>query len=42
MKHFATLLDSGKTVFRYQDIRILLGIDNGDTLKSFVSRACKQ
>ena len=39
MKNFDKLLNSGKTVFRYSDIRLLLGIENLNTLKWFTRRA---
>ncbi len=39
MKNFDKLLNSGKTVFRYSDIRLFLEIENLNTLKWFTRRA---
>ncbi len=42
MKNFDILLRSGKTIFGYQNISLLLGTQNNSTLKSFIQRAVKQ
>lgn len=42
MKNFDKLIHSGKTVFHYADIALLLGIDNHNTLKWFTKRAVQQ
>lgn len=42
MRHIAELLQSSKTVFRYPDLRLLLRIENRDTLKAFVRRCVAQ
>lgn len=41
MKYLDKLLDSWKTVFTYDDISILLGIENNNTIKSFINRLLK-
>jgi len=41
MKYLDKLLDSWKTVFTYDDISILLGIENKNTIKSFINRLLK-
>jgi len=41
MKHLDKLLNSWKTVFTYDDISILLGIQNKNTIKSFINRLLK-
>ena len=38
MKYFNKILSSGKTIFRYQDLEILLWVSNRNTLKSFFQR----
>ncbi len=38
MKYIDKIIDSWKTVFRYADIEILLGISNRNTLKSIFTR----
>lgn len=42
MKNFDLLLRSGKTIFWYSNLSLLLGTDNTNTLKSFIQRAIKQ
>ena len=42
MKNFDLLLRSGKTIFGYSNLSLLLGTDNINTLKSFIQRAVKQ
>lgn len=42
MKNFDKLLNSWKTVFRYSDIRLLLWVENLNTLKWFTRRAVAQ
>lgn len=41
MKYINSILDSWKTVFTYSDIKLLLWINNRDTIKSFLSRQVK-
>lgn len=38
MKYFDTLLYSGKTVFTYDDLQLLLSMHSKDTIKSFFAR----
>lgn len=42
MKHIEKILDSEKTIFRYKDIELLLGISNRETIKSFFWRAVEE
>lgn len=42
MKNFDILLRSGKTIFGYHNISLLLGTQNNSTLKSFIQRAVRQ
>lgn len=41
MKHMNKILKSGKTIFTYKDIWLLLWMENKDTIKSFLSRQTK-
>ena len=41
MKYFDKILNSWKTVFTYDDISILLSIENKNTIKSFINRLVK-
>lgn len=41
MKYLDKILNSNKTVFSYEDISILLGIKNKNTIKSFITRLIK-
>lgn len=41
MKNFDLLLRSGKTIFRYDNISLLLWTENTNTLKSYFQRATK-
>lgn len=41
MKHFDILLHSGKTVFDYASLGLLLKTTDRDMLKSFIQRAVK-
>jgi len=42
MKYIDKILQSKKTVFTYDDITVLLSIDNHDTIKSFFARWVEQ
>lgn len=42
MKYIDKIIASRKTVFTYQDIQIILWIDNKDTIKSYFSRWVKK
>ncbi len=42
MKNFDLLLRSGKTVFWYKNLSLLLGSNNDNMLKSYIARAVKQ
>ena len=42
MKNFDILLRSGKTIFGYKNLSLLLGTQNTNHLKSFIQRAIKQ
>ncbi len=42
MKNFDILLRSGKTIFGYKNLSLLLGTQNINTLKSFIQRGIKQ
>jgi len=41
MKYLDKILNSWKTVFTYDDISILLSIENKNTIKSFINRLVK-
>ncbi|MDD3262633.1 MAG: hypothetical protein PHR61_02200 [Candidatus Absconditabacteria bacterium] len=41
MKYINKILKSEKTIFNYKDIGLLLGIENRETIKSFLSRQIK-
>ena len=42
MKHIDKILQSRKTIFTYDDIALLLSMDNRDTIKSFFARSIEQ
>ncbi len=42
MKNFDLLLRSGKTIFWYKNLSLLLGTENINTIKGFIQRAQKQ